>query len=141
MKPLLLVDDNKKYADLLREYFVPRGYEIDEAESAAEGLARFEEKGPDYYQVIVTDITMETQLSGIYMVSKMHKLGFKGTMVVASTGFDVPTVVTLSRLLLRTKGVDYLVRKTTVIKKEIEFWPISFFESPRKEFQEITPTA
>ena len=140
MKRLLLVDDNQKYATLLTDYFSKRGYEIDTAVTAGEGLDMFKKSSPDYYSVIVTDITMESQLAGLTMLSKIKKIGFSGTIVVASTGFDVPTVIPLSRLLLKSWcGVDFLVRKTTVLKEDPEFWSMKFFTAPRKSFEEILP--
>lgn len=137
MKQLLLVDDNAKYSRLLREYFQPLGYSIDEAVTAAEGLNTFLSHSEDHYSVIVTDITMESQLAGLFMLYKIRKKGFHGTVVVASTGFDFLGVVNISRLILRICGVHFLVRKTTVIKKEPEFWPMSLFSPPQKKFQEI----
>jgi len=124
MKRLLLVDDNDKYAKLLTDYFKPLGYEIDLAVNASEGLAKFSEHPKEYYDVIVTDITMESQLAGVFMIKKIHKLGFPGTSVIASTGFDVPGGMFFSRLILRSYGVDYIVPKTTVIKKSPLFYSL-----------------
>ena len=139
MKHLLLVDDNDRYASILTDYFSPLGYSIDRAEDAARGLALYSEHGPEYYAVIVTDITMETQLAGIFMLGKIHALGYPGTVVVASTGFDVHGVIWLSRLLLRRYGVHFLVRKTTVLTRKLEFWPMTFGTLPSETFAEVAP--
>ena len=136
MKRLLLVDDNQKYMDLLKEHFENLGYTIDTAVLAGEGLAKFQEQAVDYYDVIVTDITMETQLAGVTMLKRMYRLGYRGTVVVASTAYDVLGARTLSRLFLKGYGVDYLIPKTTVLKKDLDFWPIRMFTGPVKEFQE-----
>ena len=137
MKKLLIVDDNDKYSGILQEYFKNLGYEIDIARTAQEGLDTFRNRSQDHYSVIVTDITMESQTAGLGMLSRIRKLGFGGTIVVASTGFDFPSVITLSRIFLKRLGVHYLVRKTTVLQKEPKFWPIGFFEKPRSSFEEI----
>ncbi len=139
MKPLLLVDDNDRYAAILSEYFGALGYAIDRAVDAAGGLRMFREHPNDHYAVIVTDITMESQLAGISMLGRMQKEGYPGTVVVASTGFDVRGVIPLSRLILRRYGVDYLVRKTTVLTRQLEFWPMTFRTPPSRTFAELTP--
>ena len=77
MKNLLLVDDNDRYAAILDEFFAERGYTSTRAVDAADGLAKFDAQGPDHFSVIVTDITMETQLAGIFMLGKIKKRGFK----------------------------------------------------------------
>lgn len=136
MKELLLVDDNDKYAKILTDYFSPLGYRMERACSAAEGLQKMQEKGIDFFSVIVTDITMETQLAGVFMLGKIKKMGYKGTVVVASTGFDVPPGMTVSRLILPFFGVHYVVPKTTVLKKELLFYPVNF-SKPLNEFREI----
>lgn len=137
MKHLLLVDDNDRYTTILTEYYQKLGYQITSAINAADGLARFREQDKGYFSVIVTDITMESQLAGISMLGRIRAEGFPGTVVVASTGFDVFGVVNLSRLLLRRYGVHFLVRKTTVLAKEIEFWPMAFGTPPTRTFTEV----
>lgn len=137
MKELLLVDDNDKYAAILEEYFAERGYRSTRAVDAAEGLAKFDERPLDYFKVIVTDITMESQLAGIFMLGKIRRRGYGGTVVVASTGFDVPMVVPLSRTCLRPYGVHFLIPKTTVLSRKIAFYPMAFFSPPLYEFNEI----
>ena len=137
MKNLLLVDDNDKYAKILDEHFAPLGYKSTRAVDAADGLAKFDAEAGDHYDVIVTDITMESQLAGIFMLGKIKQRGYGGTVVVASTGFDVPLVVPLSRACLRGYGVHYLIPKTTVLSRKIAFYPMAFFAPPVYEFSEI----
>lgn len=136
MKPLLLVDDNDRYAGILADHFSPMGYGIERARDGAEGFRLFEEKGLDYYSVVVTDITMETQMAGIQMLKKMHAAGFRGTVVVASTGFDVPGATTLTRLFLAGIGIDYLVPKTTVLKGDLVFLGMKLFDGTPQKFIE-----
>ncbi len=136
MKPLLLVDDNDRYAAILEEYFQSRGYTIERARDGAEGYKLFRERGRDYYAVIVTDITMESQMAGIHMLKKIHRDGYKGTVVVASTGFDFPGATTLSRIMLSGIGIDYLIPKTTVLKKEPLFLGMKLFDRGSQKFIE-----
>lgn len=138
MKRLLIVDDNNRYAEILKEFFAAKGYMTERAVTGEEGLRCVAEKDLGYYSVIVTDITMESQLAGVTMLGRIHKLGYKGTVVVASTGFDVPLVTPFSRLFLRQYGVHYLIPKTTVLKKDILFYPMPLGSQPVREFTEVS---
>ena len=140
MKQLLIVDDNDKYARILDEYYAKLGYSIDRAVDGASGYQAVKDKGLEYYHVIVTDITMETQMAGITMLKKLYKDGDRGTVVVASTGFDVPLAKPLTRMFFGGMGIDYLVPKTTVISGDLEFYPMAFFGKPITDFREIETT-
>lgn len=138
MKPVLLVDDNDRYAEMLDEYFRARGYTPERAFNGKDGLAMFQSKPADYYKAIVTDITMESQLAGLSMLWEVKKLGYRGTVVVASTGFDFPGAMPFCRMLLTSWGVHYLVPKAPMKQeKRIEFYPVSLFSSIQKEFSEV----
>ena len=137
MKNLLIVDDNDKYARILDDYYRELGYSIDRALDGEGGYNAVKEKGLEHYQVIVTDITMETQMAGITMLKRLYKDGFRGMVVVASTGFDVPLARPLTRLFLSGIGIDYLVPKTTVLSGKLEFFPMALFGKPVKDFREI----
>lgn len=139
MKPLLLVDDNDRYAAILNEYFANLGYSIERAVDGQEGFQFFQDKGKDYYPVIVTDITMESQMAGIHMLRKIHNAGYNGTVVVASTGFDFPGATTLTRLLLSGIGIDFLIPKTSVLKKDPIFYSMKLFDfAPQKFVEKIS---
>jgi len=137
MKRLLLVDDNDKYARLLTAHFEPLGYEIERAYTAEEGWRIYQERDPEHFAVLVTDITMESQLAGVGMIRKIKRAGFPGTIVVANTGFDVPGGMAFSRLFFTPYGVHYLVPKTTVLKEAPLFYPIRFFSEPNRNFVEV----
>lgn len=134
MQPLLLVDDNDKYADLLETYFKKHGFSSERAVDAAEGYKMWSEKAPDYYPLIVTDVTMETQTSGLGMLKKIHKNGYQGTIIIASTGFDVVGAKVLTKIFLRSTGVHYMIPKTTVIQEAPVFYPIQFFSAKHTEY-------
>lgn len=136
-KNLLLVDDNDRYARLLEAYFAPLGYNIVRAVTGADGDEKLNSHPPFFFDVIVTDITMESQLAGIFMLGRIKSTQFNGTLVVASTGFDVFGVMPLSRLFFRAYGVHYLVPKTTVLKEETLFYPMALFSAPTRNFVEL----
>ena len=139
-KNLLLVDDNDRYARLREEHFAPKGYRIERAETGAEGNEKLDAFAPLHFDVIVTDITMESQAAGIYMLGRIRRNQsdrFQGTLVVASTGFDVFGVMPLSRLFFRRYDTHYLVPKTTVIAEEPLFYPMPLFSKPTRDFVEL----
>jgi len=47
MTRLLTIDDEEEFTTLIRNYFVPRGYEVWAAGNGEEGLALLREKNPD----------------------------------------------------------------------------------------------
>lgn len=137
MKNLLLVDDNDKYAAILTKYFEKLGYTIERAVDGKDGFTKFSAKAPTYFNVICTDITMETQLAGVSFLSKVKKSQYKGTVVVASTGFDVPLGMPLSKFFLSFYAVDFLVPKTTVLSGNLQFVPISGKSGDDRSFKEV----
>lgn len=136
-KQLLLVDDRIKYANLIADYFSGYGYLIDRAVSAREGIDILNEKGLDHYRVVVTDITMEHQLAGLELIYFLFKKKYGGTVVMASTGFDVFFGMFFSKLFMGIFGVHYLIPKTTVIKQDFVFYPARLGSSPQRTFAEI----
>jgi hypothetical protein len=70
------------------------------------------------------------------MLKKIHKDGYRGTVVVASTGFDFPGATTLSRIMLSGIGIDYLIPKTSVLKKDPLFLGMKLFDSAAQKFIE-----
>ncbi len=136
-KQLLLVDDRIKYANLIADFFSGYGYLIDRAVSAREGIGMLNDKGLDHYRVIVTDITMEHQLAGLELIYFFFRRKYAGTVVMASTGFDVFLGMFFSKLFMGIFGVHYLIPKTSVIKRDFAFYPARPGSSPQKTFIEI----
>ena len=112
-------------------------YKVEFVKSAKEAHTILSEKGWNFYNVIVTDITMESQLAGILMLRKIFKNGFKGTIIVASTGFDFPGVTTLSRMFLGTIGVNYIIPKGSINNGKPLFHPIGFKKDVSNTFEEL----
>ncbi len=135
-KQLLLVDDRIKYANLIADFFSGCGYLIDRAASAREGIGILNEKGLDHYRVVITDITMEHQLAGFELIYYLFRNKYAGTVVMASTGFDVYLGMFFSKLIMGIFGVHYLIPKATVVKGDFAFYPARLGSSPRKVFVE-----
>jgi CheY-like chemotaxis protein len=119
----LIIDDNKDYVDMLLQHLEPSGLSFDHRWNAEQGFNTFEEVGPGYYKLIVTDITMEGQMAGMKLIRRMRGYGFQGVIIVASTGFNNKFFLKLSRWFMRLWGVDILVPKQPL--KEGEFKPVA----------------
>jgi CheY-like chemotaxis protein len=124
-RPALLIDDNDDYAGMLLEHLVPRGFRFDRAFSAREGLQAVRRAGPKTYELMVTDITMDGHTAGLRLIRKVRRAGYRGVLIVASTGFNFPLVLHLSRPVLRFWGVDVLVPKEPLKRGRFEGLAIS----------------
>ncbi len=130
MKKMLLVDDNDKYAKILTEYF-QKDFNIERAYSGKEGFEKIKEKEFNYYDLVITDITMENQISGIIFIKKIRENGFNGKIIIASTGFNYGIVLYLTPILLGGLKIDYLIPKEPLLKNEIKLYTCTFL--PRLE--------
>ncbi|EPG72828.1 response regulator receiver domain protein [Leptospira fainei serovar Hurstbridge str. BUT 6] len=112
MKPLILVvDDNDRYADNLIIYLENLKCEVLRAKDAAQGWELYTKHKAEL-SCVITDITMETQTSGLWLIRRIHKDGFTGIKVIATTGFDVFGVMAISRLVLPSfAGISFMVPK------------------------------
>ena len=130
MSKCLLVDDNGHYADLLSKYFLGLGFEVTWCKSAKEGYEEYTSKDQSHYQLILTDITMEGQISGLTMLKKIRKAGYKGLLMIASTGFDIPLGKFFTRLFFANLEVKYIIPKKSVLKNEFIFYSMEHFSKP-----------
>ncbi len=119
-KPALIVDDNADYVDMLLAHFEPIDFQFDHAWDAAVGYQTLEEVGAGYYKLIITDITMERQTAGLKLIRKIRKYGYKGIILVASTGFNNQIVLRTTRILMKWWGVDVLVPKAPLKEGHLE---------------------
>ncbi|NCN10305.1 MAG: response regulator transcription factor [Leptospira sp.] len=130
MKKVLIVDDNDRYADNLKAYYSKLGYECSRAYDAREGWNLYSKSksnadGSSDFDTIVTDITMETQTSGLWMIRRIHKDGFSGTKIIATTGFDVFGVMGVSKFILPWfAGISFMIPKVPLKKGEVVLVPI-----------------
>ncbi|PJZ50225.1 response regulator [Leptospira saintgironsiae] len=126
MKPLVLVvDDNDRYANNLKTYLQENGCEVLRAIDASQGWDLYL-ANKHKLKAIITDITMETQTSGLWMIRKIYQDGFDGIKVIATTGFDVSGVMAISKYFLPWfAGVEYMVPKVPLKKGEVILLPTS----------------
>ncbi|MEI7014458.1 response regulator [Leptospira licerasiae] len=126
MKPLVLVvDDNDRYANNLKTYLQENGCEVLRALDASQGWDLYL-ANKHKLKAIITDITMETQTSGLWMIRKIYQDGFEGIKVIATTGFDVSGVMAISKYFLPWfAGIEYMVPKVPLKKGEVILLPTS----------------
>jgi len=123
--PTLVIDDNKKYARLMREKIGRSGCRIEHMLSSQAGIEHLKNGKVNCYEIIITDITMETQVSGILLTRRIRRMGFKGCLIVYSTGFNSPFVLWISRLFFKLLGADGLIPKDGLLNGRPKLQPIS----------------
>ncbi|MEM7180228.1 MAG: response regulator [Spirochaetota bacterium] len=118
---ILIVDDNDRYAENLETYFQQRGVPTKRAYDAREGWSLFAEQK---FHTIISDITMESQTSGLWLVRRIYKSGYSGNIVIATTGFDFPGVMFLGYYTLpRFAGIGWMVPKKPLKQGIVELHP------------------
>lgn len=129
---VLIVDDNDKYAKALENYFRNLKIPTDRAKNAEEGYKMFQEKT---YSAIITDITMETQTSGLWLARRIYKQGYAGRIIIASTGFDVFGVLKMGKYFLPWfAGVGWMIPKVPLKQGRVEFYP-TFIQKETNPFK------
>ncbi|TGM69287.1 response regulator [Leptospira levettii] len=122
MKKVLIVDDNDRYANNLKLYLDGKKINSDRAVDAKQGLELFTKSND--YDMIISDVTMETQTSGLWMMRKIYKSGYKGVLVIASTGFDVWGVMPFSSYFLSWFcGLHWMIPKVPLKQGTVEWVP------------------
>ncbi len=118
---VLIVDDNDKYANNLAKFFQEKNIPTERAYTAKQGWEMHQSKS---YHTIITDITMETQTSGLWLARRLFRSGFSGNIIIATTGFDVWGVMFISRFLLPIfAGVKWMIPKVPLKQGIVEFHP------------------
>ena len=75
METVLIVDDNDRYANNLKTYLDKRNIPSERAFTASQGYEMFL---ASQYTTIISDITMETQTSGLVFIRKIFNISTKG---------------------------------------------------------------
>ena len=112
-KRVLIVDDNPHYQQHLKKILIRKKiYAIDYSVSAKDAFATIYHTNIPY-DMIITDISMESQLSGIKMLFQLQNYikKFSIQVIVASTGFNYPAVMYISGFLMRALRVQGLIPK------------------------------
>ncbi|MCE9500602.1 MAG: hypothetical protein K8R21_08900, partial [Leptospira sp.] len=76
------------------------------------------------FHTVVSDITMETQLSGFYLVRKIYKTGYNGNIIIATTAFDAPGALFIGKYFLPFyAGIGWMIPKVPLKRGEVVFVP------------------
>jgi CheY-like chemotaxis protein len=127
MKQILIVDDNDTYANNLIAHYNELGYNCVRAYNAKDGWDKYQisKDSKQPFDTIITDITMESQTSGLWFIRRVHKDGFQGNKIIATTGFDVAGVMFISRFILPWfAGISFMIPKVPLKKGEVVLIPI-----------------
>ncbi|MDP8209043.1 MAG: response regulator [Candidatus Electryonea clarkiae] len=119
---VLLVDDNDRYVSALTEHLEKSGVEVFRVETARDGVKAILSDGENF-DGIVTDISMEGQLSGLKVLSAAKKSGFSGILTVATTGLDTWFGFFFNRVFFgKLMKCDYLIPKRPIKKSGKIIW-------------------
>ena len=110
---VLYIEDQKSQRDLVTAMFKSRDLEVDSFDNAEQAWQSFLK---NHYQLVVTDIVLAGEISGIHLINKIRRLdGVKGDIpILAITGFDD----TSRRINLYHMGLTDYVTKP-VIEEEL----------------------
>lgn len=99
---LLIVDDDRKLAGLLRDYLVPMGYEVELRHNGPDGLA--EALGSEYHAILL-DIMMPG-MDGIAVLRELRKKSNVPVLMLTALGDEADRIVGLEM------GADDYLPKT-----------------------------
>ena len=123
IKRVLLADDNDRYAEALTNDLRKRGAEeVIRVFDAATAVLKIREEG-DTIDTVVTDISMESQISGLKVLRAARKNRPDRLVVVATTGLDTKLGFLFNRLLLgKLYRCDFLIPKRPIKRDGNIFW-------------------
>lgn len=81
-RSVLIIDDEKRMTDSLRDLFAAGKYRVETANSGAEGIAALERRS---FPVVVTDLRMQG-IDGLHVIRYVHE-HFPKTLVIVITGY------------------------------------------------------
>ena len=109
---ILSIDDETNFTDMLRQYFEPRGHEIDVTSDGTDGLELMKRKK---YDVVLLDLKMPG-LSGEQVLEKIKESGqdVKAIFITAYGDFGK------TKEMLMKKGAYAFLEKPIASLKELE---------------------
>ena len=118
-----MADDNDRYAKALTDHMLEAGVsEVIRTYSAKEAVDYLNKYG-DEVDGVVSDISMETQISGLKVLLAARKGGSKRMLTTATTGLDTKIGYVINYFLL---GVlfrcDFLIPKRPIKTNGIINW-------------------
>jgi DNA-binding response OmpR family regulator len=99
---LLLVDDEAAVLDILSEYFVAQGYDVETATSGEDALQRVRDKRPD---LVMLDVRMPG-LDGVEVLTRLRAMDPGVAVIMVTANEDVE----LARQTLKLGAFDYVAK-------------------------------
>ena len=107
---VLLVDEEKTVAEMLREMLAFQGYHVTAVTDSREALELFS-RSPDYFDRVITDLTMP-EMTGYKLSEELNNIR-KDIPVILSTGFKN----TVSRTEAEKYGISDFLMKPVLMKE------------------------
>lgn len=124
MKRVLLADDNDKYAEILIADLEKRGVEeIVRVYDAEQAVVKLTSEEGESYDGVITDISMESQISGLKVLKAARSNGSSRILAVASTGLDTKLGMKFNKWFLGSLyRSDYVIPKKPIKSDGRVFW-------------------
>jgi CheY-like chemotaxis protein len=124
MTRVLLADDNDKYAELLTADLEKRGVkEIVRVYDAEQAVVKLNSDEGNTFDAVVTDISMESQISGLKVLKAARSNGSKRILAVASTGLDTKIGMKFNKWFLGSLyQSDFVIPKKPIKSDGRIFW-------------------
>ncbi|MBN2091275.1 hypothetical protein JW964_16815 [candidate division KSB1 bacterium] len=111
MRNVLIADNNNFYFSIMSSIYQEHEYYVTRARSAPDAWRLIQQNGLEFYDIIVTEITIESHLSGLVLAVKLKKAGFKNPVYFASKRFNITFTYIVSTGLFRMLGIERLIPK------------------------------
>lgn len=120
---VLIVDDNDFYAEAIQNDLQTRGSEtFTRAKTAAEGIAIIDEHGQEF-DLVVTDISMESEYAGVKVLAHLKKLQLPGDYAVATTALNYWFgFYPIGAFYKHAMHVDYMIPKRPIRQDSKVLW-------------------
>ena len=138
MSRILLVDDESDIRSVFRDKLEASGFEVEEAESAEQALARLHHFDPD---LIITDVRMDG-ITGLELLARIRE-SVNGVDVIVMTGHDAMSSAVEA---MKLGAFDYLVKPVgleqlrIVVDRCLEERKLSQKEDGKKRKEQVPET-
>lgn len=111
MQNVLIADNNNYYFSIMSSIYEEHDFHVTRAQSAPDAWRLIKQNGMEYYDIIVTEVTIESHLSGLVLAVKLRNAGFKNPVYFASKRFNITLTYIISTGIFRMLGIERLIPK------------------------------
>ncbi len=111
MKSILIIDDDPLIRKTLSSYFAKKGFDIDEAGSGEEGLARFEEFSPD---MVLLDIRLP-DMDGLETLRRLREKKSDARVIIMTAYDDMRSTIEA----VKCGAFEYLVKPLDYVELDM----------------------